>query len=330
VGLKEGFKVCLTAVIAGLLAGAPVVAGTGIGAAEHPRLRFESMTLSEPQFLTGAKEGQPVVIWGDLYLPAQRDERFPGVILVHGSGGVGTHEKRWANELTGTGVAVFILDSFSGRGIDETAVDQSQLSLGAMIVDAYRALERLAAHPQVDPGRIAVMGFSRGGYVSLYASLIRFQRLHAPAHAEFAAYLAFYPFCNASFLEDEQVSDRPIRIFHGAADDYTPIGPCREYAERLRRTGRDVQLIEYPGARHAFDNPRRVPTLYLPLLVNPSRCFFVEQTPGVVVHRDSGRPVDFKDACFSRGATLGYDAGADADATRSVKALLTSVFKLNR
>jgi dienelactone hydrolase len=89
-------------------------------------------------------------------------------------------------------------------------------------------------------------------------------------------------------------------------------------------------LSEYPGAHHGFDNPSRVTPLSLPLVVNPSRCFFVEQTPGVMVHRDNGSPVDFRDACFARGATLGYDARAHADATRSVKALLSSVFKLDR
>jgi dienelactone hydrolase len=325
--LPEGLKYYLVAVMAGLFAGALAVAGATLSATESTRLRFDSVTLSDPQFLTGTQGGQPVVIWGDLRLPAPREERFPAVILIHGSGGVGPHEERWADELTGIGAATFILDSFSARGIDETAEDQSRLSLGAMIVDAYRAAELLSTHPQIDAGRIALMGFSRGGYASLYASLTRFQRLHQRVPLEFAAYVAFYPFCNATFIGDEQVSDRPMRIFHGAADDYTPIGPCRAYVERLRQAGKDVQLIEYPGAQHGFDSPGRVPSLHLPRLVNPSRCFFVEQTPGVVVHRNSGKPVDFNDACFTRGVTLGYDARAHADATQSVKALLATVFK---
>ena len=329
-GVKEGLKLCLAVAIAGLLAGAPAVVKTGFGATESARLRFESLTLSDAQFLTGMKDGQVVMIWGDLRLPETGDKRLPAVILAHGSGGLGAHEERWADELNAMGVAAFLLDSFSGRGIGETAVDQSRLSLGAMVVDAYRALELLSTHPRLDPSRIALMGFSRGGYVSLYASLVRFQRMHGPADVEFAAYLAFYPFCNATFIDDEQVSNRPIRIFQGTADDYTPIGPCRQYAERLRRAGKDVQLSEYPGAQHGFDSPSRAPSSYLPLVVNPSRCFFVEQTPGVMVHRDSGRPVDFQDACFTRGATVGYDARAHADATRSVKALLTSVFKLGQ
>lgn len=46
----------------------------------------------------------------------------------------------------------------------------------------------------------------------------------------------------------QDVSAAPIRQFHGAADDYTPVAPCRAYFERLRAAGRDVLLTENPGA----------------------------------------------------------------------------------
>ena len=88
-------------------------------------------------------------------------------MLVHGSGGVTPREDRWAEELLQAGAATFVLDSFTGRSIAMTAEDQSQLSSLAMIGDAYRALELLATHPRIDPARIAVMGFSKGGAVAL-------------------------------------------------------------------------------------------------------------------------------------------------------------------
>jgi hypothetical protein len=71
--------------------------------------------------------------------------------------------------------------------------------------------------------------------VALYASLKRFQRVYGPKSLEFAAYLPFYASCNTIYREDEQVRDRPIRLFHGAADDYVSVEPCRKYVERLLR-----------------------------------------------------------------------------------------------
>src|SRR5215467_3247377 len=55
----------------------------------------------------------------------------------------------------------------------------------------------------------------------------------------------------------------PIRQHHGQADDYVTVAPCRPYFERLRAAGRDAQLIEYPDAHHAYDNPlgAKTPTI---------------------------------------------------------------------
>ena len=46
-----------------------------------------------------------------------------------------------------------------------------------------------------------------------------------------------------------------MRIHHGVDDNWAPIEPCRKYVERLRKNGKDVQLIEYQGAHHVFDLP---------------------------------------------------------------------------
>src|SRR6266446_5951853 len=167
---------------------------------------FETVTLMDRQFLTGSKEGNQARIGGELRLPLGTS-RVPAVTLVHGSAGVGANVDRWARELNGIGVAAFLLDCFTGRGIVETVTDQSRLGSLAMIVDAYRAFELLSKHPRIDASRIAVMGFSKGGSVALYASLQRFQRMHGPAGLEFAAYIPFYPQCNTAYLEDERVSD---------------------------------------------------------------------------------------------------------------------------
>ena len=48
-----------------------------------------------------------------------------------------------------------------------------------------------------------------------------------------------------TFIGDTEVSPVPIRQFHGQADDYVTVAPCRPYYERLRDAGRDAVLTEY-------------------------------------------------------------------------------------
>ena len=159
----------------------------------------------------------------------------------------------WAQALNKAGFAVFVLDSFAGRGIASTVADQGRLSSYTMMSDAYAALGLLAKHPRVDPAKIAVMGFSKGAIPSLYASMRRFQSAYAPEGASFAAYIGFYTPCNIAMIGDEEVSAKPIRLYHGIADDWVPIGPCRDYVARLKKAGANIDLVEYPGATHAFD-----------------------------------------------------------------------------
>jgi dienelactone hydrolase len=106
--------------------------------------------------------------------------------------------------------------------------------------------------------------------------------------------VAFYPYCGdvASYQ-----TLTPLLILHGEADDWTPIEPCRYVADNARVAGRDVTLVAYPGAHHAFD--------------------------------DAGlrRPTRVRDALGGKGATIAYDADAHADARKQVRAFLARELK---
>jgi dienelactone hydrolase len=300
----------------------PPALHTTLAAGPTGRVGFHTTTPTIPEFLQGVRPAATSLIWADLELPPGRVERSPAVVLVHGSGGVGAREDRWADALRQAGAATFVLDSFTGRGIAFTAEDQAQLSSQAMVGDAYRALELLATHPRIDPGRIAVMGFSKGGAVALYAALTRFQRLYGPAGAWFAHHIAFYPPCYYTYVGDLTVSDRPIRLFHGSADDLAPLEICRAYVERLRRAGADAQITEYAGAHHGFDRPGAGPARRNPREQNANRCFWEERPEGHLVNRDTGQPFSVDDPCVIRGGTSGPDPGAYRAALQAVKALV--------
>jgi dienelactone hydrolase len=98
-----------------------------------------------------------------------------------------------------------------------TTVDQSQLGRLNMVVDAYRALELLAKDVRIDPNRIAVMGFSRGGQSALYSAMTRLYQAKGPANnLRFAAHIAVYPDCLTAYRNDTDVGGIPIRMLHGS------------------------------------------------------------------------------------------------------------------
>jgi dienelactone hydrolase len=300
----------------------PPALHTTLAAGTTGRIGFQTTTPTTAEFLQGIRPAATNLIWGDLHFPPGKRERSPAVVLVHGSGGVSPREDRWAENLQQAGAATFVLDSFTGRGIAFTGEDQSQLSSLAMLGDAYRALEVLATHPQIDPARIAVMGFSKGGAVALYAAMTRFQRMHGPAAARFSQHIAFYPPCYYTYVGDEAVSDRPIRLFQGTADEFAPLERCRAYVDRLRRAGADAQLTAYAGAHHQFDRPSDAPARNYPREQNASRCFWEERSEGNLVNRDSGQPFSVDDPCVFRGGTFGPDPAAYRAALDAVKALI--------
>jgi dienelactone hydrolase len=288
---------------------------------------FASTTLTDQEFLTGKKEGKPVMLAGELRIPTPGVDRLPAIILVHGAGGVGGYVDDWVPKLNALGVITFVFDSFTPRGILRTDEDQSQLGRLAMVLDAYRALGLLSQHPRVDPARIALMGFSAGGRATLYASLKRFQTMHGPQGAAFALFVPFYPDCVTHYIQDEDVADRPIRVFHGADDDYNPVAVCRAYVERLQMAGKDVRLTEYPGAQHVFDGAAFKAPVKLAKAQTVRHCRLEEEAEGRLVNAQTKQPFTYADPCVERGPTIAYNAAAHAQAIQAVTGLVNMVLK---
>ena len=289
-----------------------------------------SLTLSDQQFLSGdVAAGKPVTVAGEFRV-AQGSGKMPVVVLMHGSSGVSATTEAWVHAFNAMGISTFVIDGFTGRGLTVTGPNQALLGRLNLIIDIYRSLEILAKHPRVDPDRIVLMGFSRGGQATLYASLDRFNKLWNKSGVQFAAYIPFYPDCSTTYQTDTEVAARPIRIFHGTPDDYNPVKSCKAFVERLSAAGRDVVLTEYPDSAHGFDSGLLgVNTVRVSANAQTVRnCHIKEGDGGVLMNADTNAPFTYKDACVELNPHVGGNPTTAAESRKAVVEFLQALFKL--
>ena len=95
------------------------------------------------------------------------------------------------------------------------------------------------------PGDYAMMGFSQGAMMVLYAGL---RRAVAPR-----AILAY----SGALIAPEQIADRsnsaPVLLVHGEADDVVPPSRSRDAESQLRAAGVPVQAVFTRGLGHSID-----------------------------------------------------------------------------
>ena len=99
-------------------------------AARVEAMPIQTLTISDEQFLKGDAYGRPTTTIAGVLRIAQRSGRLPLVILVAGSGGFNANADVWDRQFETMGISTFAMDSFAGRGIVSTIVDQSQLVPG--------------------------------------------------------------------------------------------------------------------------------------------------------------------------------------------------------
>jgi len=103
-------------------------------------------------------EGETIA--GTLVSPGSR---MPGILFVHGWGGSQKRDLARARQITGLGCVCMTFDL---RGHEKTESQRLTVTREQNLADLVAAYDRLASHPSVDPGAIAVIGSSYGGYLA--------------------------------------------------------------------------------------------------------------------------------------------------------------------
>jgi dienelactone hydrolase len=192
--------------------------------------------------------------------PGVKDKPGPAIVMLHGCSGLLDKKGKpiksyvfWAEHFQKLGYTALLVDSYTPRGVKEicTQRDRAILPERERSHDAHAALAWLRKHPDVDPTKIHLMGWSNGAMTVLHA--IRVNAAGAVPGVQFRAAVAMYPGCaGVNKLPDYEIN-APLLIQSGAADDWTPAKPCAELVSRLAKTGADATMDSYPGAYHSFD-----------------------------------------------------------------------------
>lgn len=187
----------------------------------------------------------------------QTGNQLPAVVILHGSAGVDFRGNFYAKAFNAAGIATLEIDMWEARGIS-SAAERPQLPLFTY-PDAFSALRFLSEHPNIDPERIGVIGFSWGGAVAMASASVPYaSQFGGPLR--FAAHVAHYPICYAynSYIPGSEFTDltgAPILIQVGDNDDYDEgSGPCQALVYSLEPDDQEllnVNTIE--GAYHAWD-----------------------------------------------------------------------------
>jgi len=133
----------------------------------------------------------------------------------------------------------------------------------------------------VDPNRLGVMGWSYGGYMTLWTITQTDRFAAAVAGANISNIYSLWgtsdiaPVYNQSlnggpaFDDEEQYMGRsPIRhvrkahtptlLLHGESDVRTPIGQSEQFFVAMRRLGREAVFVRYPNQHHGLSEPKFV------------------------------------------------------------------------
>ncbi len=225
-----------------------------------------------------AADGTPIP-YKMLSPPREPGKRYPVFVQVYAGPSGGQTLRNWPNPiqqyLVDQGWIVFSVD---GRGTPRRGrafADELYLKLGGVeVADQLAGLEWLKKQPFVDRNRVAVYGWSYGGYMVL--------KLLEAAPGAYAAGIAGAPVTRwelydthyterylgnpakdpkpyeaANVIADAGKIADPLLLVHGMADDNVVFENSTALIAELQAKGTPFDLMVYPGATHAVSGEAR-------------------------------------------------------------------------
>ncbi|HEY0027858.1 MAG TPA: S9 family peptidase [Allosphingosinicella sp.] len=246
--------------------------------ANHPYAPFLDSHVTAEFGTLPAADGTPIP-YKMLSPKREPGKRYPVLVQVYGGPSGGQVVQGWTSPLqqylVDKGWIVFSVDNRGTPRRGREFADQLYLKLGGVEVeDQLAGVKWLKSRNYVDPGKVAVYGWSYGGYMVL--------RLLEAAPGAFTAGVAGAPVTKWE-LYDTHYTERylgnpakdpkpyeassvltgagkiadPLLLLHGMADDNVVFENSTAMIAALQAAKKPFELMVYPGATHAVTGEAR-------------------------------------------------------------------------
>jgi dienelactone hydrolase len=176
----------------------------------------------------------------------------PGVLVMPGGFGLGRNAKGRAEMLARMGYVALAGDPYGG-GIEIDDLKEVTKRVTDLRADTAKfrrrarvALDGLIAMPQVDPNRIAAIGYCLGG-----TFVLELARESAPI----AGVVTFHGGLETKSPAMPGAVKAKLLILTGADDPTVPIAHINTFRDEMTKAGADWQIVTYSGTKHGFTYP---------------------------------------------------------------------------
>jgi dienelactone hydrolase len=197
--------------------------------------------------------GQGVDLRGYLAFDEKGEGKRPGVLVFHEGLGLGDFAMARARMLAELGYVAFAADMFGDRRQARNLQEVANLVGGlrsqpeTLRARGRAALAVLAGLPQVEPSKMAAIGFCFGGSVVLEL---------ARDGADLAAVVSFHGALATQMPAAPGKVRASVLVLTGADDPLAPPDQVKAFEDEMRNAEvRDWQLVSYGNTLHGFSNP---------------------------------------------------------------------------
>jgi carboxymethylenebutenolidase len=186
-------------------------------------------------------------VHGVLYTPRGKGP-FPALVVIHEWWGLVPWVKEQASRLSDEGYVTLAVDLYRGKATDSPEVAHELmrgLPEDRASRDLLAAVQFLKSQKKVKPAKIGSIGWCMGGGYSLDLAI---------ADPTLAAGVINYGHLATDPARLRQIH-APILGLFGGQDKGIPPADVRKFEQDLKAMGKKIDVVIYPGAGHAFENP---------------------------------------------------------------------------